>query len=132
MTRETKIERGQLSGPRQWRFHDGRGGCALLVRVRPGSPKTGIYAIRHDTIIEILLQSDDDPWRCNQELVAYLSRLLGVPKSRIEIVAGLSTHGKMIAVEGISAEEATERLRRELQRNTSQASLNSRAGFPKT
>ncbi len=116
MTRQA-TSGGRASRSRPWRFHDGRGGSALLVHVRPGSPETRIHAIQNDAVVEIHLVGDDNPWHTNQELVRYLSQVLGIPEARIEIVAGLYGRGKVVTVEGLSAEEASKRLRYALGQN---------------
>jgi len=118
MTRQV-LPGGRASRSRQWRFHDSRGGSALLVHVRPGSPKTRIHAIQQESVVEIHLVGDDNPWHTNQELVRFLSQVLGVPEAHIEIVAGLYGRGKVITVEGLSAEEASRRLRNALENDCS-------------
>ncbi|NPA31675.1 MAG: DUF167 domain-containing protein [Chloroflexi bacterium] len=113
MTRESPL--GPDATPsRRWQFRAGSGGSALLIHVHPGSPATRIKAIQNDAVIEIDLRGDDNPWHTNQELVTYLSRVLQIPEANIEIVAGMYRRGKVVVLEGLSAREATERLRRAL------------------
>ncbi len=48
--------------------------------------------------------------KANKELVDFLSRRLGVAKSRIAIVRGYTARDKVIAISGLSQEEVTRRL----------------------
>jgi len=43
--------------------------------------------------------------KANKELIALLSRLLGVSKSRIDIIRGHTTGNKVIAISGLSRED---------------------------
>jgi uncharacterized protein YggU (UPF0235/DUF167 family) len=46
----------------------------------------------------------------NAALVDFLSEVLGVPKSRLDIVAGLKGHDKIIAIMDMEKEEVQARL----------------------
>ena len=48
--------------------------------------------------------------KANKELVGYLSQLLGVGKSQIEIARGHTSRNKLIAIGGLSQEEILKRL----------------------
>jgi len=122
MNGKIKMAEGRLSGAREWRFQDGRDGSILRVSIKPHCAETCIHAIQHNAVVEIHLQSEDNPWRSNQELVTYLSRLLQIPESCIEIVAGLYSRNKVVALEGVSPGEVTERLHSELKRRQPLAS----------
>ena len=48
--------------------------------------------------------------KANEALITLLSKKLGIPKGRIEIVSGKSSRMKSIRVEGLSIDEITENL----------------------
>ena len=48
--------------------------------------------------------------RANQALIAYLSDILKVSKSRLSIEKGLTSRRKVVSVQGMSEEEAKERI----------------------
>jgi uncharacterized protein (TIGR00251 family) len=48
--------------------------------------------------------------KANRELVAFLSRLLGVGKDSVNIVKGNTTRNKIVAINGLSKEAAIRRL----------------------
>lgn len=48
--------------------------------------------------------------RANKELIAFLSRLLGVSKSSIDILKGHTSRSKLITINGLSWEEIKNQL----------------------
>jgi len=48
--------------------------------------------------------------KANRELVAFLSKTLGLGKGSLTIVKGHTSHNKVIAVAGLSQEEVIQRL----------------------
>jgi uncharacterized protein (TIGR00251 family) len=80
------------------KFHDGKRGVALTVRVIPRARKDEIAGILDDGTIKIRLKAPPVDGKANQALLKFLADLLGVPVSRIEIVAGETSRNKLIAV----------------------------------
>jgi hypothetical protein len=54
----------------------------------------------------------------NEELIRFLAGQLGVARSRVTIVSGLSGRRKVVTVEGLGAEQAAQRLLVEKPRGT--------------
>lgn len=48
--------------------------------------------------------------KANRELIAFLSQLLDVSKSSINIIKGHTSRNKLVAINGLSQEEVTKRL----------------------
>jgi uncharacterized protein (TIGR00251 family) len=48
--------------------------------------------------------------QANEELVRFLAKQLGVPRSAVKIVSGIGSRSKVAAIEGIGAGEAATRL----------------------
>lgn len=92
------------------KFHHGRIGSAITVRVSPRASKNEISGIMQDGTIKIKLTSPPVEGKANQALVEFLSELLGIPKSKIEIVSGSSGRIKLIAIEGLDAETAQKQI----------------------
>jgi len=86
------------------KFHSGRIGSAIAVRVAPRASKNEITEVMQDGTIKIKLTSPPVEGKANQALVEFLSELLEVSQSRIEIVSGISGRKKLIAIEGLDAE----------------------------
>jgi uncharacterized protein (TIGR00251 family) len=96
--------------PRNFHLHDGKTGSALALRVTPRSSRNQIVGVLNDGTIKVHIAAppaDDD---ANKELLSFLSEVLGVSKSKIEIVAGLSGRDKLISVLEMDTETAHQRI----------------------
>ena len=89
---------------RNYNLHDGKKGAAIAVRVMPRASKNQIVGAMSDGTIKIRITAAPSEGQANQELVEYLSDVLGVAASRIEIVAGESGRDKLISVLDLDAE----------------------------
>ncbi len=96
---------------RKFEITDARGGAAFTVRVVTRAVATELVGTQEDGTLKIRLISSPagDP-ATNQELVNFLADQLGVPSSRIEIVAGANGREKIISVEGVSTADVEEKL----------------------
>ena len=89
---------------RNFRLHDGKTGAALAVRVTTRANKNQIVGALSDGTIKIRLAAVPTEGQANDELIKYLSDVLGVAKSRIELVAGSQGSDKLISVLDLDAE----------------------------
>ncbi len=101
--------------PRKLRLHDGKAGSALTVRVTPRSSRDAIAGVQDDGTVKIQLTAAPVDGQANQKLIELLARILGVPKSNIEIVAGATGRDKLISVVGIDAATLHKRILAELE-----------------
>jgi len=83
-------------------FKDARTGTAITVKVIPRAKTNEVAGLMDDGSIRIRLTAPPVEGAANQALVDFLSQLLGVHRSQIEIVAGLSSERKLISLLGIS------------------------------
>lgn len=83
---------------RKFRLHDGAAGAAITVRVTPRASKNEISEILDDGTVKIRLTAPPVEGKANQALVEFLARILDVPPSALEIVAGLSGKDKLVTV----------------------------------
>ena len=95
---------------RKFRLHDGRRGAALALRITPRASKNSIVGVQSDGTIRIHITAPPVDDKANQALVGFLSEVLGVPRSRIEIVAGASGRDKLVSVLDMDARTAHERI----------------------
>lgn len=91
-------------GQRNYYLHDGKKGSAIAVRVTPRASRNQIVGVLHDGTIKIHVTAAPTEGEANAGLIAFLSDILDVPKSRIEIVAGASGRDKLISVLDMEAE----------------------------
>ncbi|MDO8568003.1 MAG: DUF167 domain-containing protein [Dehalococcoidales bacterium] len=81
----------------------------ISVQVRPGAPKNEVTAFAGG-VWQIKVAAPPVEGRANRELVAFLSDRLGVAKSAISIVIGLTSRRKILVINGLSQAEITRRL----------------------
>jgi uncharacterized protein (TIGR00251 family) len=74
----------------------------LFIRVQPRSSRDGFAEVMENQR-KLRIRAAPVDGKANQHLVRYLSRLLGVPKSRIRVETGHSSRNKRIRVKGLSA-----------------------------
>jgi len=95
---------------REYKLHDGKKGSALAVRVTPRASKNQIVGALNDGTIKIRMTSAQGDDQANDELVNYLSVVLGVDKSRIEVVAGVTGRDKLISVLDMDSDTLHQRI----------------------
>ncbi len=79
-------------------LHDGKKGSALAVRVTPRASRNEIVEVLGDGTIKVRIAALPADNEANQALIEFLAEILSVPKSRLEIVAGMSGRDKLVAV----------------------------------
>lgn len=94
---------------RSYVLHDGKRGSALALRVTPRASRNQIVAVLDDGTIKVHIATPTDE-KTNAELLDFLSEVLGVPKSRVEIVAGLSGRDKLVSVLDMDVETVHQRI----------------------
>ena len=95
---------------RKFRLHGGKKGSALAVRVTPRASRNEIVEMLDDGTIKVRLAAPPVDNEANQALIEFLADILGVPKSRLDIVAGVTGRDKLIAVLDMDVETAHQRI----------------------
>ena len=95
---------------RRFKLHNGKHGAALTIRVTPRARKSELAGIREDGTVRVRIQEPPVEGKANRALIKFLSKVLGVNKNRIEIVAGLKGLDKIVAVDAMTAEEVESRI----------------------
>lgn len=95
---------------RKFRLHDGQKGSALAVRVTPRASRNEIVEVLDDGTIKVRISAPPADEEANRALIEFLADILGVPKSRLDIVAGASGRDKLIAVLDMDVETAHQRI----------------------
>ena len=88
----------------------GRSGAALAVRVVPRSKREEISAILDDGTLKIRITAPPVEGKANRALIEFLSRVLDVPKSSIEIIAGEKGKNKLVAILDLDAQVVNQRI----------------------
>jgi uncharacterized protein (TIGR00251 family) len=79
--------------------------CLLDLHVQPGARRSEVAGM-HGERIKVRVAARAVDGAANAALVELLARELGVPKSRVEIVAGHSARAKRVRVTGMTGEAA--------------------------
>ena len=95
---------------RKFRLHGGQKGSALAVRVTPRASRNEIVEMLEDGTIKVRLAAPPVDDQANHALIEFLSDILGVPKSRLDIVAGATGRDKLVAVLDMDVETAHQRI----------------------
>lgn len=95
---------------REYVLHDGKRGSALGVRVTPRASRNQIAAVMNDGTVKVHIASTAAEDDINKELISYLAEVLGVPKTRVEIVAGENGRDKLISILDMDVETAHQRI----------------------
>ncbi len=95
---------------RNYRLHDGRVGSALAVRVTPRASRNEVVEVSSDGTVRVRITAAPVDGEANAKLVAFLAEVLNVPKSRLEIVAGLTGRDKLISVLDMDAATVHKRI----------------------
>jgi hypothetical protein len=95
---------------RKYELHSGQRGSALGVRVTPRASQNQIVGVLNDSTVKVHLVCGPSDEEINVELLSFLAEVLGVPKSRIEIVAGENGRDKLVSVLDMDVETTHQRV----------------------
>ncbi len=83
---------------RRYALHGGQKGSALAIRVTPRASRNEISEILSDGTVKIRLTAPPVEGKANAALIAFLAEVIGVPQSKIEIVAGETGRDKLVSI----------------------------------
>lgn len=89
-------------------------GAALAIRVTTRARRNEIVEVLRDGTVKIRLTAPPVEGKANQALVNFLAKILDVPKSRVEIVAGETGRDKLVSVVDMDAETVHDRILKNL------------------
>ena len=81
----------------------------LNVRVQPKASRSEVAGYEAG-VLRVSIAAPPVEGKANEELIAFLARALGVRRSDITLIHGEKGRNKVLAVSGLSEEEALERL----------------------
>lgn len=83
----------------------------IVVTVSPGASRTEL-AGRHGEGWKARIAAPPERGRANEALLALLAEKLGLPRSRLAVVAGQTSRRKIVEVAGLDLDEIARRLDR--------------------
>lgn len=99
-----------MTEKRKFTFHNGKAGVALAIRVTTRASKNELTEIQDDGTIKIRIKAAPVEGKANLALIDYLSDLLAVPKSNIEIIAGASSKNKLVTITSLTSQQVQDKL----------------------
>ncbi|MFC1998414.1 DUF167 domain-containing protein [Chloroflexota bacterium] len=72
----------------------------IAVKVQPGARKNGVTGYS-DSVLRLKIAAHPVEGKANKELITYLSDILGVKKSAINIEKGQTSRNKLISIAGM-------------------------------
>ena len=91
-------------------FSDGKRGAALPVRVTPRASRNEIVEVLADSTVKVRLTAPPVEGKANEELIKFLSEVLGVAKSKMEIVAGEKGRDKLVSILDMDSDEVHKKI----------------------
>lgn len=95
-------------GPRTSRA--ATGSARISIYVQPRASQNEISGM-HDGLVKIRLAAPPVDGAANAALIAFIAERLGLARSRVRVVAGLSARRKIVEVDGIANEALIAALR---------------------
>jgi uncharacterized protein (TIGR00251 family) len=93
------------------RFTETPDGAEFTVRVIPRAKKTETVG-ELDGALKVRISAPPVDGAANDELIRFLSKLLKVPRSAVEIVSGSASRTKRIRIVGIAADSVQDAIDR--------------------
>jgi uncharacterized protein (TIGR00251 family) len=87
----------------------------LKIRVTPRAKKSEISELMQDGTIKIRLTAPPVGGKANSALVDFLSEILGVPSSRIELISGSKSRNKRVLIHGMDEQTTLRRIKSHFQ-----------------
>lgn len=91
-------------------LHHSGGGAAITVRVETHNSREQIAEVLGDGTLRVQIKSTASGEKINAPLLDFLARALGVPASRMEIVAGGASADKLVAILNVDSAALQERI----------------------
>lgn len=101
---------------RKFNLHNGKTGAAITVRIQPRASQNEIHEILSDGTVKIYMKGTQNDEKTNQALIGFLSRVLEVEPTQLEIVAGQAGNDKLITILDLDKALVQERILKQVAR----------------
>lgn len=99
---------------RGFNLHNGKTGSALAIRVTPRASKNEIAEILSDGTVRVRLTAPPIEGKANAALIEFLSDVLNVSRSKIDIVAGINGRDKLVTILDLDVDTVHDRIMKQL------------------
>lgn len=81
----------------------------IMTRVQPNASQTKVVGFE-DGVLQVRIAAPPVKGKANQELIKFLSNILGVSKSDLTIEKGITSKNKLVAIRGLEQDRVTKLL----------------------
>ena len=85
------------------------GGTTLRLRVRAGAQRTTLLGI-HAGALKLSVTTAPEKGKANKALIEILAESLNLPRNRVSIEQGQSSHHKIVLLQGANVDHVRDRL----------------------
>jgi len=78
--------------------------CRITIQVQPKSSQNKVTRFE-DGVVYVKITAPPVKGKANQELIKYLSSILGISKSSINIEKGETSKRKLVSIQGLTQDE---------------------------
>ena len=86
-------------------------GCVVAVRAQPGARRNGIVGEHHGAL-KVAVTAPAERGRANEAVAALLAAALGLKKSQVELISGVTTRDKRFLLRRVTVEQVRQFLAR--------------------
>ena len=76
----------------------------LSVQVQPNAKRNEVSGFKQESL-HLKISAPPVQGKANQELISYLSKIMGIPGSRITIQRGAASRRKLLVINGLNREQ---------------------------
>ena len=84
-------------------------GTLLVLHIQPGAKRTAVSGAFGETV-KVAVSSPPVDGKANAQLLGFLSDLLGLPKSALQLVAGASGRDKTVLISGLAPDAVRQKM----------------------
>jgi uncharacterized protein (TIGR00251 family) len=96
---------------------DRAGGTLLAVMARPRSRRPGVVGTRCGAVV-VAIAAAPEKGKANAAILEILADLLGIAKSRLDLVSGATARSKMVRIAGLEPDQVRQAIYNHLKRST--------------
>ncbi len=86
------------------------GGVEIVIHAQPRASRSEVVGL-HGDALKVRLAAPPVDGAANAELIRVMAKVLGVPKSSVEVTRGHSGKSKVVRIAGLAVEVARARLK---------------------
>jgi hypothetical protein len=98
-------------GEKDWQVREKQNGLEVPLHVQVRARRNEIAGL-HDGALKLRISAPRVDDAANRAIIAFFASLLGIPKSKLQIVSGQKSRDKVLRIEGITLDDLRSHLPR--------------------